>query len=169
MYRKAINWQIIWRAHDLYTDNKHPKPIYYRAVSRYSSFLLILICVLKFMEELSYTVWNAVSTVDRVLQMWEETAFRVVASCLTEGAAHWAPASTSTETWTLWDSFVVNWCYVTAFLCHLAIMLIAENVWTYTYAGGGSEYQGIALGLKENRVTHYHFFIYQLMHMWIVL
>jgi hypothetical protein len=40
------------------------------------------------MEELSFTVRNAVLTVDRVLQMWEETAFRVVVSCLTEGATH---------------------------------------------------------------------------------
>jgi hypothetical protein len=40
------------------------------------------------MEELNFTVQNAVSTVDRVLQLWEETAFRVVVSCLTERAAH---------------------------------------------------------------------------------
>jgi len=40
------------------------------------------------MEELSHTVRTAV---DCVLHMWEETACRVVVSCLTEGAAHWAP------------------------------------------------------------------------------
>jgi hypothetical protein len=58
--------------------------------------------------------------------------------------------STSTETWTLWDWFIVNWYFMKASLCHWAIMSLAQNVWTYMYAGGARECQGTALWSKRS-------------------